>query len=149
MQIKDADGDDQYLVVNVQPDRMFSVKELLDPIVDYYDADIIVDEDDGEFLLVSLKSAAQYDAMTEILDLSDFSEISTKSLIGQASAESFEERKSLCEIESAASRYGTVVDSGYSAKHDMYVVGVLDENNVSWDTIWLCNGTLDGMIRND
>lgn len=71
VQVKELDDEDEIVVVDVTPDSMFSVKELLDPIVEFYDANIALDEEDGAFLMVSVKSAEQYVAMEEALKQSN------------------------------------------------------------------------------
>lgn len=68
VQIKGAESD--YLMIDVAPSEMFSVKELLDPIVEYYESDMILDENDGEYIMVNVKNADQYEAITKaILDM--------------------------------------------------------------------------------
>lgn len=146
VQVKDAQDDDQYLIVDVNPENLFAVKELLDPIAEYYDADVVVDEDDGEFLMVAVKSVDQYDAMTTALNLSEFRELSTKSLLGQAAVAQDLQVKSLAEVEETASRLGEVLDAGFSEQYNLFLVDIRDEAGQSWQTLWTADGRFDGMF---
>ena len=65
--LQQKDGIDS-IVIDVAPAEIFGLKELLDPIADFYGTSIVIDEDDGETVSLEIKSDDQLDAINNALD---------------------------------------------------------------------------------
>lgn len=55
LQMKSTEAAPQYLVMDVTPETMFEVKSYLDDFADFHGADVILDEDEGEWIAIEAK----------------------------------------------------------------------------------------------
>jgi HK97 family phage prohead protease len=60
---KNAQFVTEYLVMDVTPESMFAIKSYLDEFAEYHDAEVVVDEDGGEWIAIEAKN----DAMMEVV----------------------------------------------------------------------------------
>jgi HK97 family phage prohead protease len=58
-------GDTEYLVMDVTPESMFDVKSYLDDFADYHGAEVVVDEDGGEWIAIEAKNDEMMDVVLD------------------------------------------------------------------------------------
>ena len=146
--------DDGYTIVDVTPETMFEVKELLDPIAEFYGADLVIDEKSGEFIMVSIKSDAQIAAMSNLVPFHEPTVMQTKALIEQLTTQSIArsevghgqplDREG---IEAKAASIGDVLTVDFSPKYQTWVVAVEGKDGKRWDTFWSEDGELQATNR--
>lgn len=70
----------EYVVLDTTPREMFALKSLLDPVAEFYGTEILVDEADGEQLVLQVKSAEQADAIGRALSFHEGGMFGVKAL---------------------------------------------------------------------